>query len=422
MADYEPLTFIGEAITAGFYNPPLLEKKPGCPDFFVWRGATYRVLAMLNEWFDYSRRGRSANNTLREPSHAALAERRGSWGVGRYYFHVRAEGPTDLGSGPRLFEIYYDRGPKGSDLRQGQWFLVSELAERSRQAVPATSVMHELLAGRRAPRAAIRLAALDLDNTLVGTDLALRPRVKAAVAQALQRGVAVTIATGRGPGITARYAAELGLTAPLICFQGGLVYDYQARRVLHETRLDPAVIPVVAKLAETHGWNLQFETPNMSYLPRESQHPEELLALLRLAEWCRVDDFTTDLPETPHKFILTVRDPAERDKLAVELRERLAEAGLDLSVVPSHPILVEGLPPGLSKATGLAWLAEHYQVPRESVLAVGDNDNDVPMLEWAGVGVAMGNASPAARAVADWIAPGVDKDGAAVALEKYILN
>jgi hydroxymethylpyrimidine pyrophosphatase-like HAD family hydrolase len=79
------------------------------------------------------------------------------------------------------------------------------------------------------------------------------------------------------------------------------------------------------------------------------------------------------------------------------------------------------LPPGLTKAVGLGWLAEQLGVPREAVLAVGDNDNDAPMLAWAGVGVAMGEASPAARAAADWIAPSVADDGAAVAIEKYVL-
>ncbi len=175
-------------------------------------------------------------------------------------------------------------------------------------------------------------------------------------------------------------------------------------------------------LAAKHGWNLQFETPGMIYLPRESSHPEELMALLRFADWKRVDNLSTDMPETPHKFILAAHQPDQRDALAESLRAGLAEAGLSLAVVPSHPILVEGLPPGLSKATGLAWLAESLGIEREAVLAVGDNDNDVPMLEWAGVGVAMGQSSPAARAAADWIAPDVANDGAAVALEKYVLG
>ena len=273
-----------------------------------------------------------------------------------------------------------------------------------------------------APQPAIRLAALDLDHTLVGPDLALRPRVKEAVARALARGVAVTIATGRGAGITSRYAAELGLKAPIICFQGGLVYDYLAKRVLHETRLNPSVVPIIVAMAERYGWNLQFETPTMSYLPRVSGHPPELLDLLRLAGWRRVDNLATDLPETPHKFILTANDPAERDALTAELSARLADAGLDLSVVPSHPILVEGIPAGLSKATGLAWLADYLAVPQAAVLAVGDNDNDAPMLAWAGVGVAMGNSSAAALAAADWVTGTVAEDGAAAALEKYVLD
>jgi hydroxymethylpyrimidine pyrophosphatase-like HAD family hydrolase len=91
-----------------------------------------------------------------------------------------------------------------------------------------------------------------------------------------------------------------------------------------------------------------------------------------------------------------------------------------LSIVPSHPILVEGLPRGLNKSVGLAWLAEHLGIARDEVLAVGDNDNDVEMLRWAGVGVAMGNSSPAALAAADWVAPDVSADGAAIALERYL--
>ncbi len=294
--------------------------------------------------------------------------------------------------------------------------------EVSPQPAPAGGALEtpaEAPAGGRPP---IRLVALDLDHTLVVTDLTLTHRVKDAVARVLARGVAVTINTGRGPMITGRYATDLGLSAPLICFQGGLVYDYRARRVLHEVRLDPAVIPVVVEMAERHGWNLQFETTTMSYLPRVSEHPQALLDLLRLAGWQRVDNLATDLPETPFKFILTVADHAQRDVLEAELRARLAEAGLNLAVVSSHPILVEGLPVGLNKATGLAWLADYLGVPRAAVMAVGDNDNDAPMLAWAGVGVAMGNASPAARAAADWMAPPVADDGAAVALEKYVLS
>ncbi len=268
----------------------------------------------------------------------------------------------------------------------------------------------------------IRLVAFDLDNTLIDHRLSLSPRVKAAVARAMAQGVIVTIATGRGPSPTDQFAAALGLTAPLICFQGGIVYDYQARLILHETRLDPDVIPLIVRLTEERGWNLQFESPEMIYLPRESDHPEIVYELLRVASWKRVDNFLTDLPETPHKFILAVHSPAERDALAAELRACVDEALAAITVVPSHPILVEGLPHGMNKSAGLAWLAAELRIAHEEVMAVGDNDNDVEMLRWAGLGVAMENGSPAALAAADDTVPSVAEDGAALALERFVLE
>ncbi|MBI3764095.1 MAG: HAD family phosphatase [Chloroflexi bacterium] len=268
----------------------------------------------------------------------------------------------------------------------------------------------------------IHLAAFDLDNTLVGPGLTLSPRVKAAVARAQAKGVIVTIATGRGPSPTDQFAAALDLTAPLICFQGGIVYDYRQKQILHETRLDRAVVPIIVRLAGERGWNLSFECPDMIYLPRDSDHPEELFELMRVANWKRVDNFHTDLPETPHKFILSVHDRAERDALANELRASFDGELAKITVVPSHPILVEGLPRGMSKAVGLAWLADYFSLKPEEVMAVGDNDNDAEMLRWAGLGVAMADGSPAALASADEFVPPAAEDGAAIALEKFVLR
>jgi hypothetical protein len=101
-----------------FEEAPALDKMPDCPDRFVWRGQTYRVVEKLSEWHDYRRRGRMARNM--SPRHLATASRRGSWGVGRDYFRVRTE------SG-RVFDLYFDRAPRSIDERKGQWFLYREL-------------------------------------------------------------------------------------------------------------------------------------------------------------------------------------------------------------------------------------------------------------------------------------------------------
>ena len=110
--------FIAEEIMVDYDRPPMLEKRPGCPDRFTWHEASFEIVEMLAEWHDYRRRGRMAQNM--RPAHAAVAEQRGSWGVGRDYFRVR----TDTG---RVFELYYDRAPKDAARRKGAWFLYREL-------------------------------------------------------------------------------------------------------------------------------------------------------------------------------------------------------------------------------------------------------------------------------------------------------
>ena len=121
MTSLTPQHFIGEPIEVIFDQPPTLEKKPPCPNAFVWQGQSYRIVEELESWHDYDRKGRMAANM--RPAHAEAAAERGSWGVGRFFFRVRVEDR-------RLFELYYDRAPKGSKQRKGAWFLQSELSER----------------------------------------------------------------------------------------------------------------------------------------------------------------------------------------------------------------------------------------------------------------------------------------------------
>lgn len=118
--DLEPIRFISERVTVHFDEPPVLEKRPSCPDAFQWEGVTHPIVKILSEWHDYERRGRMAHN-MRD-SHLSTARRRGSWGVGRHTFRVR----TEEG---RIFDLYYDRAPDGIDDRKGSWTLFREMAE-----------------------------------------------------------------------------------------------------------------------------------------------------------------------------------------------------------------------------------------------------------------------------------------------------
>lgn len=116
----KPIKFIGEEVEVIFTNPPTLTKRPGCPDGFIWHGETFRVTELLSEWSDFTRRGRFARNM--QPHNQRKAVRRGSFGVGRFYFQVR----TEKG---RIFELYYDRAPKNVDDKLGSWSLFRELED-----------------------------------------------------------------------------------------------------------------------------------------------------------------------------------------------------------------------------------------------------------------------------------------------------
>jgi hypothetical protein len=116
----KPVGFICEAIEVTFERQPLYKKRPPCPDGFIWKDESYRIMETLNEWQDFSRKGRMARNM--RPEHTEAALRKGSWGVGRTYFRVR----IDTG---QVFDLYYDRAPAGDTGRGGGWFLYRELVE-----------------------------------------------------------------------------------------------------------------------------------------------------------------------------------------------------------------------------------------------------------------------------------------------------
>ncbi len=115
---WQPLHFIDREIEVTHLHPPALSKKPHAPDSFVWEGQTYVVRELISTWTRYERRGRMEVNM--QPAHLETAARRGSWGVGRFYFRVRTDGGA-------VFDLYYDREPESAGDRAGHWFLWREL-------------------------------------------------------------------------------------------------------------------------------------------------------------------------------------------------------------------------------------------------------------------------------------------------------
>ncbi len=265
----------------------------------------------------------------------------------------------------------------------------------------------------------VKLLALDLDGTLVADLNSISPRVKNAVGAAMARGVRVVLATGREFGVTRRYARQFDISTPLICYQGALIQSPQAKKPLAAHTIPAELSRRVIKFARAQKLHLLLYTANASYtelpspLMRETfrRAQTEILVVNSLLNTLHSDGL-------PLKFLF-IQPQSERAAVENMLN---AEFGAALHITSSLNIIVEGIMPHVSKGNALKYLAAHFGVPLSQTMAIGDHDNDISLLRTAGLGVAMGNASHGAKAVADVIAPALAEDGAAWAIERYVLN
>jgi Cof subfamily protein (haloacid dehalogenase superfamily) len=265
----------------------------------------------------------------------------------------------------------------------------------------------------------IRLLALDLDGTLMDDDMVIRSvRVRRAITAAQERGVAVTLATGRMFDYTLPFAQDLGITAPLICYQGGLIQAPDADTPIYHATMELGLTHDILEWRARQKWQLVLYADDAVFLD-ERQYPMTFYHDMLGERLIWVDDLSTvPTQHEPVKFLVFV-EPHEAEQIEAELRERFEG---QLEITRSHALIVEGNPLGVSKGDALRRLAAHLGIPQAQVMAIGDQDNDIPMITWAGFSVAMGNGSPAVKAAADWIAPPVTEDGAAVAIERFVLN
>jgi len=271
----------------------------------------------------------------------------------------------------------------------------------------------------------IRLLAFDYDGTAAIDGGLPSAAVCEALAQAQARGVRVVLATGRTYASALPYARALGLHDPVICYQGAMVRELggtDPHTLLIEPLPEEPLAGVLAH-AEVEGLDLTlYDETAMYYV--EMRHPQAFYD-----RWFGMPmRQVRSLPEAVSQIRaagsypikgLYIAQATENDQLVPDLRARF---GHSLSVVRSHDLFAELISPAASKGHALAHLAQLWGIPRAETMAVGDSGNDASMIEWAGVGVAMGNALHEAVAVADWVAPSVEDDGLVAAIDKFVVR
>jgi Cof subfamily protein (haloacid dehalogenase superfamily) len=262
-----------------------------------------------------------------------------------------------------------------------------------------------------------KLIAADLDGTLIGEDAIILPKVKDAVRQAVEKGVRFTIATGRAFGSVLPFAEELGVNAPLICYQGGLIKDHLSGQMIYEQSVPLPLARELIRFIRQRELHLNVYLDSRAYVERMTPEARYYTRIARAAVY-PVGDMLAFLNRAPIKFIIVLSDDEATEPLIAELGVLFAGR---MRFVRSYPRFVEGIPLDVSKGHALALLADHLGLPLEETIGIGDNDNDLELVERAGLGVAMGNASPALKAAADYIAPPVDNEGVVEIIERFIL-
>lgn len=267
----------------------------------------------------------------------------------------------------------------------------------------------------------IRLIALDLDGTIVGPDRAIRPRVHAAVDGARAHGIEVAIVTGRMYRSALRFATQLDLRAPLVCYQGAYVREIPrngtAGALLRHTPLPAATAREAVAWAREHGLDPHVNMDDRLVMQVEDAAAEDYERALGVdADF--VPDLLAVLRRAPTK-VLAVGVAPLPEQVLPEARAVFAGRA---EVTVSHPQYLEWTAPGVHKGRGLRWLARHFGVPLGQVMAVGDQYNDIELLASVGHGVAMGEAPDAVRAAARYVTAPFEEDGAAVAIEALALG
>ncbi|MEW5866278.1 MAG: Cof-type HAD-IIB family hydrolase [Bacillota bacterium] len=262
----------------------------------------------------------------------------------------------------------------------------------------------------------VKLVAIDVDFTLIGTDLKIGDRPKNAVRAAVRAGCVVTLASGRMFRATVPFAEELGIDAPLITYDGALIKTAGTHEVISHRPVPLEQAREVLFYAQARGLHVNVYIDDVLYVERYNEEALSYMAHAKVdaATVGNLADFVT---EPPTKLLIIAAE-AEVDRLLPRVK---AEFGARLHVVRSMPRFIELTAGGVSKGTALAILAQRLGVPREEVMAVGDSENDISMLEYAGVGVAVGNAQRHVKEAADYVTEGESGDGVAEAIARFVL-
>lgn len=260
-----------------------------------------------------------------------------------------------------------------------------------------------------------RLIAIDLDGTLVNREGDILSSSKKAIQRAIDSGMKIVLATGRMYRPSTRFAQELRLSTPIICYQGALIREPYSENVLwHKPLSVPTARGVIEQVRQT-GVQLLVYIDDEVYVEEITQrglwYAQRNGVALHL-----VKDLAIFLERQP-TVIVAWGEPAGIDRLITCLD---ADFGSSLLVTKSYPSFCEIGHPASGKGNALKYLAKRLGIKQSQTVAIGDGPNDISMLKWAGLGIVIGTASEEVTAAADWVVDTETEDSFAGVVEKLL--
>ena len=225
------------------------------------------------------------------------------------------------------------------------------------------------------------------------------------------------LVTGRMFRSVRPYATLAGIVDPVVCYQGAVVAEPVSGRWLRHEPIPLELAREAIGAVQAEGYPLNCYVGDELYVAEHTAASEAYASFQHL-EVHAVGDLLAWLAEPPTKLV-AVGDPVELDGLKARM---LARFDGRMYISKSLPYFLEFASPQVTKASGLAFVAEHLGFTAAETVAFGDGENDVEMLEWAGYGVAVENANERVLAVADFVCPPCDEEGVAQVIEAYLAS
>ncbi|HEY0755783.1 MAG TPA: Cof-type HAD-IIB family hydrolase [Ktedonobacteraceae bacterium] len=269
------------------------------------------------------------------------------------------------------------------------------------------------------------LLAIDIDGTLLTSQNRIPNSIFPLLREVEACGVGVMLISGRPEMTVAPLMRELGLTLPCVSSGGAQITDMLTGESIASWRLAPEVVEKLAQLGRGFGVHVMAMERDCLYFEGRLEELERVQETvdIHLANGERirtrvlpVADIVQVAP-TPLKLTLS----AQHERL-LPVAEKLRASNLPVYFTYSTPVYLESTNIQANKGSALQWLARHLNIPMQRVLALGDSPNDISMLKVAGLGIAMGNAHPAVKAVAGQIVPSNDEEGVSWVLRELVLK